>query len=460
MLAQNKPERCSNPYFPLHRDVLCAAVREMLILDGSVDAKTLNIIKKSATYSAPATGLDEQAKTENDENVTSCDTDINIVPPDCSGKCVTSDWYDNAEELVMYIIRQAVEHSSVLHQDTHDDGKEVSLCESYQLKSDVDTAQNYVASPSKRKVSDADETYHNNPKRICQDTSFPSHIVQLARSNVVILNRTSSGKFADAQTPPKLINDSQPAVSDNELDEFLRSPRFYKKQGQQQRNSDSTTLFALPPLLQTSIMNEVQLRKVARRFSESIISSNNLDAALRVFLGYKTTKSVDRNKLISIFSDILFDVSHAMYAWVQTENEMNIRKTGGEVPECTKKNKRVQIPTALRSPADMESIIKQSLFDPRTLKRLGGFEPSSLLPLALGVRNCRINNVLWEDYAISTEGKKAMEVHLQVGLAKNDTFAKKRCYSDALFIVGKRRRGRRGRALKVDKVDENLFAVG
>ena len=455
-IAQNKSERCPNPYFPLHLDVLCAAVREMLILDGRVDAKTLNVRKRFS-----ADGRSDQMKSENGGIATPRDSGVDIVPPECCrNNCVPGDRYDSAEDLVMSIIGQAFEKTSVLYRDSNDDDKEVSLCESYQRKSKINSAQNHVVSTqTKRKVSDVDETCHYDAKAICRD-EFPSHVVQLVRSNVVVLNRTSSGQYTGNQTISNSSSNPLPAISDVDVERFLRSPRFQRRQDQQQQNSDNATVFALPRLLQTSIANEVQLRKVTQSISESIIGSNNLDAALRVFLGYKTSKSVDRNKLISIFSDILFDVSHAMYAWVQTENEMNIGKTDGGVIKSTKKAKRVQVPTASRSPADAESIIKQSLFDQRTLKRLGGFEPSSLLPLALGVRYCRINNMSWDEYAMSIEGKRAMEVHLQDVVANNDTDTKKQRYNEALFVVGKRRRGRRGRALRVDEIDKDVYAVG
>jgi hypothetical protein len=35
----------SNPYFPLNRDVILAAVRELLIVNGTIDKKTLGVSK-------------------------------------------------------------------------------------------------------------------------------------------------------------------------------------------------------------------------------------------------------------------------------------------------------------------------------------------------------------------------------------------------------------------------------
>ena len=42
---QNSASRIANLFFPLHRDVLIATIRELLIIDGKIDHRTMEIIQ-------------------------------------------------------------------------------------------------------------------------------------------------------------------------------------------------------------------------------------------------------------------------------------------------------------------------------------------------------------------------------------------------------------------------------
>jgi hypothetical protein len=446
-----KSERHANPYFPLHHDVLCAALRELLLLDGTIDARTLRIRDAST-----GGGI------KMDVRDTSRPNSVDVVPLEETKKNTSLGRFGCAEELVESIVRRAVDKRADINEQqvlehVYNPEKEVSMCESRPMPNNP-MDQDLLGVSSKRKVSDADDACIDT-KRFRRDNSFPSHVLQIVRSNVVVLQRPSPNSAHEEATNDLATDDlSAPSnfatslsVSDDELLDFLRFPQLQK----QQSANKQTTLFALPHLLKTSIADESQLREVAHKMSLSIFVTYDLEAPLRIFLGYKSNKSVDRNKLVTIFSDILFDVSHAMYAWVQTEKEMTASNVGGMKDSSTKKGKRVQIPTASLNASDVESIIKDSLFDERALKRIGGFEPTSLLPLALGIRHCILNHMTWVEYASTIDGKRAMEFHLR----SNDDKMKKRRSSE-LFEIGKQRRGRRGRALRMGRVDDASYVVG
>lgn len=51
----------------------------------------------------------------------------------------------------------------------------------------------------------------------------------------------------------------------------------------------------------------------------------------------------------------------------------------------------------------------------KSIRRIGGWEPASLLPLALGIHWCHCNGVSWEEYALTMEGMRALELHCMGG---------------------------------------------
>eukprot|EP00956_Cyclotella_meneghiniana_P012913 scaffold18445_cov71-Cyclotella_meneghiniana.AAC.7 len=470
-----KCERRANPYFPLHHDVLHAALRELLLLDGTIDAETLMI---SDTVKC----VDGQCK---NTKSTMGSVDGNIVPPDDGNNRLSLGQFISSEQMVEAMICKAisidkrcddVQERAILDDDNYDDDKEISMCESSPMLCSNVSNRDGRNTQSKRKVSDVDEPYKfDHAKRTRLDNSFPPHIIQLVQSNILVLNKTSinssdkqSNRERASQSLSNEITIHHSYSTDSivtKIEEFLRSPQMQKHHTHEQQFSSSSSIiikpmFALPRLLKASINNETQMREIAHTMAFSILDDYTLDSPLRIFLGYKSNKSVDRSKLVSIFADILFDVSHAMYAWVQTEKEMSntARHAGGQNITSKSQGNRVQIPIASQN-VDVESIIKDSLFDERALKQIGGFEPYSLLPLALGVRHCRQYGVSWEEYAQTAEGRSATAMHLQCGGNGNCMKSKKRYHNEALFEIGKQRRGRRGRALRMGK-NANASIVG
>lgn len=445
-----------------------AALRELLLLDGTIDAETLDA--ETLVISGEVECVDNQCKNTKSATCGVDDGDNRLS----FGKFMSS------EQLVESMICKAISidkrcddvHGGVfLHHDNYDDDKEVSMCESSPMLCSNVSNLDGQHTQSKRKVSDVDEPYNFDAKR-ARHNSFPPHIIELVQSNILVLNRTSidspDEQSSRGKASPSLSNIATHHSNSTEsivskIEEFLRFPQMQKPHAHEQQfnssSSSSKPMFALPRLLKVSINSETQMREIARIMAFSILGNYTLDTPLRIFLGYKSNKSVDRSKLVSIFADVLFDVSHAIYAWVQTEKEMSsTRHDGGQNAISKSQGNRVQIPIPSQSD-HVESIIKKSLFDERALKQIGGFEPYSLLPLALGVRHCRLNGLSWEEYALTAEGRSAMAVHLQYGVTGICMKSKKRYHNEALFEIGKQRRGRRGRALRMGKVANDSIVL-
>jgi hypothetical protein len=132
---------------------------------------------------------------------------------------------------------------------------------------------------------------------------------------------------------------------------------------------------------------------------------------------------------------VLFDVSHAMHAWLQTEKDIM---------------RKLQVSKESIDNKDMDEHIKNALFEQnhRAIKNIGGFDDSSLLPLALGIHRCRQNKITWTEYAASLEGENAFGLHYAT--AEESNKVRKRQHDIVgkaeLFETGRKRRGRRGRS--------------
>ena len=131
-------------------------------------------------------------------------------------------------------------------------------------------------------------------------------------------------------------------------------------------------------------------------------------------------------------------MSHALFAFIHTQEEMTRGMTSSEGVANVINHK------------SMDKQIKTSLFDGRALKRIGGFEPSALLPLALGIHRCRQTKTSWEEYAMLEEGRMAMSVHSSTQVEVSNHGRKRQrgviMVNSSLLELGKKRRGRRGKS--------------
>lgn len=391
--------------------------------------------------------------------------------------------FNSAEALVDHVVNQAIILGNTT---TPADGVDSSSSSDSTVYHPLDTIKdesnnNNKPITSKRKVSDADELLlEDNHKQTDKKADFFTNgILSLVQSNIMVLQTcqpSGTSNLSKLSTSPPQPHGNTITVTDtrNDILTFLRHPKL---QREQQQNKPNKSLFVLPRLLNVSIEDEYNLRARALEMTSSMLDNNSFIfprnnklndndddnngtatmsiLPLRAFLGYKSSKSPSRQRLVEMLSDVLFDVSHALYAWLHTEDEL--ARTQQQHSTCSKPHNR--------DANDMH--IKALLFDDRALKRIGGFEPSSLLPLALGVHRCREGGVSWVRYAMSREGRVAMNVHTKqrtqphvaaVGGGSNGKGEEKSTAAtpqkrfigtimenEGLLELGRKRRGRRGK---------------
>jgi len=499
----NNGPRTADPFFPLHKDVLLAAVRELLIIDGRIDSRTMKIVahleedetcnmsrnerteKKRARSASAETNKDssgafptliddEDTETSAPSSLSkkqrmqnsSVDSMVDLqaqllrkspastqphVVPITETESFDYSQFDSAEKLVEYVVNRA---TPLLCSRSKTDGY---------AEPTLSSTEERIT--SKRKVSDVDYIEAQHAKA----ASFPSCIVSLVRSNTMILQTFSSGApnsltklqnclptsllterekniFHSALSSQMTMAELLPIDTENfektndTIIEFLHRPQLHR---QRQQGLQNKSLLVLPQLLEASVTDESYLREFAHNMIVAMVDSipgNDFEVPLRVFLGYKSTKTPSRERLLDMICGVLFDVSHAMHAWVHTEKDMM---------------RKLKVSREAMNIKDMDERIKNALFDHRAIKHIGGFDNSSLLPLALGVHRCRQKKTTWTEYAASAEGKNALSLHHAT--ADESTKVRKRqndiVGSAALFEAGRKRRGRRGRSIYSPRIN-------
>jgi hypothetical protein len=169
----------------------------------------------------------------------------------------------------------------------------------------------------------------------------------------------------------------------------------------------------IPSLVEVSIASEATLRSLAYSFTRKLTESFD-DKTLRMFLGYKSS-ALKRDRLLYVLSEYFFDVSHATFAWKQTEKELQAEETASATEDDSEL---------------LEKRILRTLFDHRALRKIGGFDASSLLPHALSISRLRLEGVTWEQFAETASGQILLQHHRE----------------EKSLTVGQRRRGQRVRS--------------
>jgi hypothetical protein len=393
-------------YFPLHRDVLLATVRELLILDGALESKTLKVSNNSAKFLL------------NDKVVS-----IPYYKRHLDGPC----WPRSAE------IRETIEDSSASatrkrkkQQQQQQQQQSLRLKKAKTKSTDaalvtvshdeaVFVEYKHPTAPSAEEIA----------SEILRRTRFEGSIAGENDNDILPLvagQTTKRPRFVSEadQTPldqivPRYGNensqytsnindgmDSQESGDSQEISEVLDLGKRNQNGAFAWRASSPG---CMSELLHSSISNEALLRDAAMTLTEHLIESFS-DGAVKMFFGYKSP-SVSREQLTQLLAGLLFDISHAMFAWEQTEQEI--------------------LATAPDTAND--EYIQKSLFDQRALKKIGGFDPCSMLPHAISIaRLRRRKKSSWESFAATARGQKMLAHH---------------AHSKTAISVGKRRRGHR-----------------
>jgi hypothetical protein len=158
----------------------------------------------------------------------------------------------------------------------------------------------------------------------------------------------------------------------------------------------------LPKLLDLSIIMETQLRQNALAMTKQLSRFID-DRALGEFLGYGYKSLLPmrkKDRVVELISDFMFDVSHAMFAWEQTENDIYGYENHSKRSNDSKN----------------DNDICKTLFDSRALRKIGGFEPTSLLHHALSIKRLRRMGESWASLASTTMGKKMFAQHHNISV--------------------------------------------
>jgi hypothetical protein len=236
------------------------------------------------------------------------------------------------------------------------------------------------------------------------DTSFETAKILEGRSNGV------PRKVSDADVDVSLTLHNDDAIKS--LDKTYGSKdisRFYDVRKRTMVAKET------PAFFEVSIASEFILRDLAHEMARNLTESFD-DRSLRMFLGYKAS-TLKRERLLVVLAEYFFDVSHAMFAWKQTESEMQSEASGDA----------------------LEKRILQTLFDTRALQKIGGFDKSSLLPHALSIYHLNKEGVSWEDSAKTEKGKALLKHH----------------HDGKAVLAGQKRRGQRVRTRHVVSSSES-----
>lgn len=438
-IATIPQKRSADPLFPLHRDVVAAAVRELLIIDKKIDHRTMKILINTDINEEDRLISDHSCEDKESVMVSRSGSDNEAdfndlrLQPKVKRLCFEvsdSKSFINPESHVVTIEGDIFNHARFGNVESVVDfivERAILNVNSDQISSTGKEQHDFSAvSPSIRKVSDASDDMEEHKNE--SSTDFPTCVLSLVRSNIVVLHKSPSGSKLTKLTPQYDIG-SDFTVPTSSVLSFLHNPRLHREQ-------QDDKVFALPKFLEASIDDEYTMRARAHAIILSIMNSfrgNSMDMSLRVFLGYTSAKTPSTDRVYEILANVLFDVSHAMFAFIHTQEEM------------------IRGMTSTEGVADIiNHKIKSSLFDGRALKRIGGFEPSALLPLALGIHRCRQTKTSWEEYATSEEGRVAMSVHSPTQIEVSNHGRKRQrgaiMVNSSLFELGKKRRGRRGKS--------------
>ena len=380
-----------NQFFPLHGDVMLACVRELLILDRSIDKKTLEVVYKPIDVA-------KYGGTKKEESLEDPDADANSQSLGDGGDMMSSFQFLRHMTMPKGSPRTTCRHNPktplLLAEDIankilqgtvqRDDPKSTRSreCPSEPSTTGTTTTTSDVTAKLPRKVSDANFTDDMgaslSTSRGNANTSLglpPAMFALVASGHHVSLSDS---------------NKSQPMFGDQ-----------------------------LPNLVHLSISAENHLRAEARNLVETMTSSFE-DRPLREFLGYRssTKSSPKRHQLVEGIASFLFDVSHAAFAF---EAEL------------------AGMDRAAAMSGSLDHKVCDQLFDDRSLRGIGGFDSSSLLRHALSIGRSRAKKQSWNAFATSAHGRNMLRHHWS---------------GNATALVGQKRRRNRPRSRSSGMLDD------
>lgn len=390
----------TNPCFPLEKNVLLATARELLILDGSITAETLELSTETTKF------LNGKDTVEGLLYLRHVDPKRwNVLPE--KNKSLDK---GKKKKRASSVMSSSMPNKKV----KTNNGSKTSASDVEEQGTSSEDLVETSCQHANDKVADAEALAELLVERSCH---VPDNNIEHLNTVQTLATDKSIRKVSDADIESN--NTSLTVYNDNaikRLDETYSSTdisRFYDIR------SRSMTAKETPPFLEVSIASEFVLRDLAQEMTRKLTESFD-DKTLRMFLGYKSS-TLKRDRLLSVLSEYIFDVSHAMYAWKQTEQEVQGETLGDTA---------------------VEQRILRTLFDSRALRKIGGFENSSLLPHALSISRLVEKDVSWREFAKTQRGKELLQHHRE----------------GKPWVAGQKRRGQRARTRNVVSSSDNSEA--
>ena len=400
------PSKSLNQFFPLHSSVIKAAVREFALIEGIVDKSTLEVTVSE--------NESEQDCHDNENQVVLQDNDSGIITKRKRKSEETGENFMAEQEEPGHYTNG----SSRLHLLVHPiPSTAQALVESIVEKTPTQNRvslyhQEYeLARPPTKKMCQSDHqenTAHSPVTRALHELNRPPR--KVSDSDHTFVSITA---LADMPLSKTSLSGGGAARVVEQVLGPLDISRFWDgllsgtiPTGEQTEH--------IPQLMEASISTEMNLRSIAIRMTTHLVEPFQ-DSTLRLFLGYKSP-ALTRERLVHVLADVLFDTSHAFFAWEQTERDLRNQLQY----QTSTRNRREEL--------DVDTRVKESLFDDRALRKIGGFHKSSLLPQALSIDRLQKRNESWENFAKTESGKQMLEHHHDI---------------DQIILAGQRRRGQR-----------------
>jgi hypothetical protein len=411
-------------YFPLHKDVLLATARELLVLDGTLNGTTLQLSKQKAKYMVNGGESSAvrfyQRHLKPDSWPLSAELEEEYLHENGCRKRKKHQMGRNKRIKLEYpnVTETTKSQGELLEPEV--DETTPSLVDSLEVESHrvpspeeiatviVNRARMVVVSLEEAgsqhdPIQQSAEKLLRRPRKVSDSDQTPSY-GQLSPHREMDQQQFSYSKLSSSRGPLGPIEEEDKDLYAGESQEISQILDLHK------RNPEGTfpmrsSIHCIPQMVHASIFNEALLRDAAMSMTQQLLVSVP-DRALRLFFGYKSP-SITRGRLARLLAGFLFDTSHAMFAWEQTEQEV--------------------LASGIMT-TSLDSRIQKSLFDDRALKKIGGFEPSSLLPQAISIARLRRRQTSWKFFATTAQGKRMLDHHSR---------------EKSTIAVGKQRRGQR-----------------
>ena len=358
-------ERSITPFFPYHHDILRAVIRELLILEARIDRRTLRMTNNVPTEEKSQSLMSDPHSEAGTRN-TRCQS---------KRKCTIAE-PDMKKRPRVPVCAQGTTCGGLVHVDT-----DVGLRSSSILVEELVSA-----------------ILHSILLVPVLGSALPQR-PRMGMISTAVVARPRKVSEVDQMTE---VPNSSCAASPDDISRFLdlsahdESGAFVKFEENEHN---------VPPMLNVSISDEVQLRDTAMEMTTRLVRHFH-NRTLGLFFGYKSPPA-NCTRIAQLLSSFLFDTSHAMFAWIQTEQDFLAQYGQTE---------------------NLDMAIQASLFDHRAVYKIGGLKPHCILPQALSIRNLRNRNISWETFATTAQYQRMLG-HLGKG---------KRIEHD-----GKERRGQR-----------------